>query len=71
MADLTERATGQNDKVEKKLLEKYPPIFSPTIYQTKSFTVEDDDSNLMLWYIPGSLTIKRVVSSFFTCSFQG
>ena len=55
---------GQNEHVECKLLEKYPPIFSPATYQKKPLTVQDNNGNLMLWYIPGSLTIERVVSFF-------
>jgi len=61
--DLTKRATGQNLPVEAKLLKKYPPIFSPTTYHLAPSTVQDEDGNLMLWYIPGALTTQRAVSS--------
>jgi len=69
VVDLTARATGQNLKVEGKLLKKYPPIFSPPIYEMKPCTVQDEDENVMLWYIPGALSKKCTVSihAFFTC----
>ena len=60
--ELTERATGQNERVEAKLRKKYPPIFSPNTYQMKPCTVKDKVGNLMLWYIPGCLTVPRSVS---------
>jgi hypothetical protein len=59
--DLTVRATGQNEKVEAKLREKYPPIFSPSLYYKKPCTVIDERGNLLLWYIPGALTLFRTV----------
>ncbi len=67
MDDLTNRATGKNLQVEAKLLKKYPPIFSPTTYHLAPSTVQDDDGNLMLWYLPGALTIQRAVSPVFFC----
>ena len=60
--DLTMRATGQNEKVEAKLRRKYPPIFSPDAYHMKPCIVTDKLGNLMLWYLPGALTITRYVS---------
>jgi len=71
--DLTKRATGQNLPVEAKLLKKYPPIFSPTTYHLAPSTVQDEDGNLMLWYIPGALTTQRAVSSvsLFFCRAPG
>lgn len=65
MDDLTKRATGKNLQVKK-----YPPIFSPTTYHLAPSTVQDDDSNLMLWYIPRALTIKRAVSPVFFFFFR-
>jgi len=60
--DLSERATGQNERVEAKLRRKYPPLFSPESYHLKPCTVKDKVGNLMMWYIPGCLTVFRSVS---------
>jgi len=65
VADLAKCATGKNLRVEAEILKKYPPISSPTTYHLSPSTVQDDDGNLMLWYIPGALTIQRAVSSPF------
>lgn len=62
MADLTERATGQNIKFEGKLLKKFSPIFAPTRYEMQPCIVKDKDGNIMLWYIPGAITTQRAVS---------
>ncbi|KAF8957921.1 hypothetical protein BDZ97DRAFT_1762563 [Flammula alnicola] len=59
VAELTERATGRNSKVEAKLLKKFPPIFSPTVYQMEPCIVTDMDGNILVWYIPGALTTQR------------
>ena len=63
VADLTERATGQNIKFEGKLLKKYPPIFTPTRYEMQPCTVKDKDGNIILWYIPSAVTSQCAVSS--------
>jgi len=62
MADLTEHATGQNAKVEGQLLKKYPPIFSLAKYKIKPCLVKDKGGNIILWYIPGAVTMQRAVS---------
>jgi len=64
--DLTEQATGWNEKVEAKLRKKYLPIFSSNTYHMKPCTVQDEVGNLMLWYIPGALTATRTVSNLFS-----
>ena len=68
VADLTERATGQNAKVEKGLLKKYPPIFSSNKYQMQPCIVKDKDGYIMMWYIPGAVTAQRTVSLWFVHS---
>jgi Oxygenase domain of the 2OGFeDO superfamily len=65
VADLTPRATGQNSKFEAKLLKKYPPIFTPTRYEMHPCIVQDKDGNILLWYLPGAITMRRAVSFFF------
>jgi hypothetical protein len=70
VADLTKGATGQNLQVEAKLLKKYPPIFSPIIYQMEPCCVQDEDGNILMWYIPGALLEHRAVS-FVRCFILG
>jgi len=65
VGDLTVRQTGQNAKVEGKLLKKYPPIFGCTRYEMQPCTVKDKEGNIMLWYLPGALTKQRSVSSLY------
>jgi len=64
MADLTPRATGRNSKFEAKLLKKYPPIFAPTIYEMRPCSVQDEEGNILLWYLPGAITTRRAVSRY-------
>jgi len=45
--DLTERATGQNEKIEAKLRKKYPPMFYADRYHTQPSTVQDEVKNFM------------------------
>ena len=62
VGDLTARASGQNPKVEAVLLKKYPPIFEPTIYTMQPCTVKDEDGNIILWYLPGAITMQHTMS---------
>lgn len=64
-SNLTPSATGQNLKVEAKLMKKFPPIFEPTRYMMKPCTILDEAGNFMLWYLPQSMTDNYSVSHFF------
>lgn len=64
-SNLTPSATGQNLKVEAKLMKKFPPIFEPTRYMMKPCTILDEAGNFMLWYLPQAMTDNYSVSNFF------
>ena len=59
---LSPRCTGQNMKVESRLLQEFPPLFTPTRLETEPCIIIDKDGRILLWYLPGILTKKRVVS---------
>jgi hypothetical protein len=64
VVDLMKCAMDQNLQVEAKLLKKYPPIFSPILYQMELCSVQDEDGNIVMWYIPGALIEQQAVSFF-------
>lgn len=58
------RQTGQNDKIETKMMKKFPPIFSSTTDISEPCLVVDAVGNILCWYLPNILTSTRTVSNF-------
>jgi hypothetical protein len=57
------RCTGQQDKVENKLMESFPPCESTLL--SAPTVICDRDGLVMAWYLPGILSPQRQVSGTF------
>jgi hypothetical protein len=53
---------GFNTEKELLLLQKYQPIFDPVRLLAVPATCADLHRNILLWYLPGILTLERQAS---------
>jgi hypothetical protein len=61
---LTQRSTGLNEAVEKRISLKFPPLFEDPMFMNRPFTLWDCHRRLLMWYLPEILLTERQVSNF-------
>lgn len=54
-ASLQKKCRGTNERVERELQDKFPPVHDEIVLHASPMLVTDCDGKILVWYLPGIL----------------